>query len=492
MGIESFTQLDWFGFFRSASPLLAIAATAALVLIMAAFFKEDESCLSGKVAIAGLAAAFWLAWRAWPGAGGAPVLMMSFDRVAAIGWMIAIAAAIAAAMLSIPYLKERGEPQPDYFSLILLATFGMGVLMAAADLITILLGLEIMSLAAYALTGYLKDRPVSVEGALKYFLMGAFATAFFVMGIAFILGSAGTTDLALLASRSKEIAVGEGRSFFLFGCAMAAVGFGFKVAAVPFHAWAPDAYDGAPTPVTSFMATGVKAAAFIAFLRFVIAAASSAGVLWHHLSWALAAATMILGNLAAIRQDNLKRMLAYSSIAHAGYLLVLFPTISANPSAAMRALVLYLIAYVVMTSGAFAAVVAMGLAPGEPVEIGNLAGLSRRRPVLAAAFSLFLISLAGFPPTLGFFGKYYLFLTAVKSGGVPLVVLAALASVVSVYYYLRPVVVMYFRDSEKGREMPQHALSPAVVAVIAVAAMAVILFGILPQNIVALAQGSVF
>lgn len=486
---EQFTQLDWQMLLKFSAPLLVILAASAVVLVGAALSEEERPHLPGTVALAGLVLAFLLVWRLWPQAPPKPIAMLSLDRFAMMGWMISIIAAVFAAMLSIPYLAMRDVPKPDFYGLLLISTFGMGILAAGSDLVTILLGMETMSLAAYALTGYLRGREASIEGALKYFLMGAFATAFLIMGIAFLLGSTGTTDLALMASRSRDVVSGEGRAFFLFGVAMVVTGFGFKIAAVPFHSWAPDAYDGAPTPVTAFMATGIKAAAFVAFMRIALSAGSAGGVLWHHLIFAISIATMFFGNLAAIRQDNLKRMLAYSSIAHGGYLLVIFPSISVDPTGAMRAIILYLVSYVLMTAGAFAAVVAIGLAPGEPVDINALAGLARRRPVLAAAFALFLVSLAGFPPTLGFFGKYYLFLAAVRNGDVWLVVAAVLASVVSVYYYLRPVVVMYFRE---GREEREASLSPLVVAVLAITAMAVITFGILPQDLVAFVQGSVF
>lgn len=487
---ETMTTADWMRFLWFSSPLLALFAAAAVVLVWSALIKDGESIAPGAIAIAGLGLSFALAWRLWPEMEGAELAMFRFDRMAALSWMVVAASGAAAALISFPLFSRSDLPRGDFFGLMLLAAFGMGVLVAAGDLVVILLGLETMSMAAYALTGYLKGRATSIEGALKYFLMGAFATAFFLMGIAFLIGSAGTTDLSALAGRAADVAAGPGRAFFLFGCAMAAIGFAFKVAAVPFHAWAPDAYDGAPTAVASFMATGIKAAAFVAFVRFAAAAAAHGGALWHHLAWALAAATMIVGNLAAIRQDNLKRMLAYSSIAHAGYLLVVFPSILVAPMASFRAVMLYLIAYVVMTAGAFAAVAAAGPDGARSASIADVRGMGQSRPWLAAAFSLFLVSLAGFPPTLGFFGKYYLFLAAVRNGDAALVVVAVLASVVSVSYYLRPVAVMYFRGEEPAEATA--ALSPPVVAVLVVAAVSVIAFGIFPQDLVALVQGSIF
>lgn len=490
---ETMSQADWMQLLRFALPPLAVFATAAVLLLRSALVDEEGPQLSIAIALAGLLAAFALAWGLWPEMNGSVLAMLRFDRMTAVSWMVVAASGIAAALLSSPALSRPGVSAGDYLGLLTLSAFGMMALVASADLIVVLLGLETMSLAAYALTGFFRDRARSLEGALKYFLMGAFATAFFLMGVAFLIGSAGTTDIGLLAERAPDVVAGPGRAFFLFGCAMAAIGFAFKVAAVPFHAWAPDAYDGAPTPIAAFMATGVKAAAFVAFVRFVAAAAAHGGALWHHLAMALSVATMVVGNLAAIRQDNLKRMLAYSSIAHAGYLLVVFPSILASPQGAFRAVLLYLVAYVVMTAGAFAAVVALERRPEEAVSIAEIEGLGRRRPWLAAAFSLFLVSLAGFPPTLGFFGKYYLFLAAVKNGDVALVVVAVLASVVSVYYYLRPVTVMYFRGKERPEEDGLLSLppSPAIVAVLVIAAAAVIAFGIFPQDLVALIQGSV-
>lgn len=485
---------EWMLLVRMASPLIALFAAASVALVASAIDRDEESGVGGWIALIGLAASFALAWLLWPEARGARIAMLAIDRLSLVAWMITAAAGLFASALSLPYVARRSIPRGDYFALLLFACFGMGVLAAADDLVAILVGLETMSLAAYALTGSMRGDARSLEGALKYFLMGAFATAFFAMGIAFLIGSAGTTDLALLAERAADVATGEGRAFFLFGCAMAAVGFAFKVAAVPFHAWAPDAYDGAPTPIASLMATGIKAAAVVAFARLALGAAAHTGFLWHHLIWALAAATMVVGNLAAIRQDNLKRMLAYSSIAHAGYLLVAFPAILVDPAGALRAILLYLVAYVVMTAGAFAAVTAVGLASGEPVEVTGLAGLGRRRPWLAAAFALFLVSLAGFPPTLGFFGKYYLFLAAVRGGDIGLVVVAVLASVVSVFYYLRPIVAMYFHEAKGDKSLLERSsapLAPAVVAVLAVAAMAVLAFGVLPGNLVAFIQSTI-
>nr|HPM41642.1 proton-conducting transporter membrane subunit [bacterium] len=294
---------EWMALIRFSSPLIAVFAASCAALVLSALAGDDESPSAPWVVIAGLAASFAVSWKLWPEAEGARIAMVSLDRLSLVAWMLLALSGLAASALSIGGSRSPGgKLRGDFFALIGFCVFGMGVLASAGDLVSILIGLETMSLAAYSLAGYTKSRATSLEGALKYFLMGAFATAFFAMGVAFIIGSAGTTDLALLSERASEVATGEGRAFFLFGCAMAAIGFAFKVAAVPFHAWAPDAYEGAPTPVTQLMATGVKAAAFFAFARFSLSVAAHAGLAWQHLVFALSVATMVLGNLAAIRQ----------------------------------------------------------------------------------------------------------------------------------------------------------------------------------------------
>lgn len=470
-------------------PWFVVFAAAVVAFIAAALAPDEDSLIVPVVTLVAIAAAFAISWQRWLSpAQGLSVGMMVFDKLAFFVWMLILIAAALSVLLSIPYFKARQFMKPEYYGLILLSTVGMGCLVAAGDLLMLYLGIEAMSLAVYVLAGFLRSRAASNEAALKYFLIGAFASAFLLMGIAFIFGSAGTTDLSVLAARSSEILNSEGRPFYLFGTAMLLIGFGFKVAAVPFHAWAPDVYDGAPTPVTVFMATAVKAAAFVAFLRVASAAFKSGGELWIQVLAVGAVITMLVGNLAALVQENIKRMLAYSSIAHAGYILVAFPAIVSDPQGAGRAILFYLFAYILMTAGAFAVVVAMGLGEHEHVDINHLAGLGKRRPFLAAALSLFLISLLGIPPTVGFFAKYYLFLTAVKSGFIWLVVIAVINSALSAYYYLRPIVVMYFRPADET--IPAEPLNPAVVAVLAITALGVTYFGIFPSNLLAIVSRS--
>jgi len=487
--IPQLQQINWFAFFNLVLPWIVVFAAAVITFLTAALTEEDDSLFIPLLSLAAVVVAFGISWQRWLSPPETPVFgMLIFDRLAFFVWLIVLAAAAVSILLSIPYLAARGFSKPEYYGLLLLSTLGMGCLVSAGDLLMIYLGIETMSLAVYVLAGFLRFRAASNEAALKYFLIGAFASAFLLMGIAFIFGSAGTTNLSLLAERSVDVLNSEGRSFYLFGMAMLLIGFGFKVAAVPFHAWAPDVYDGAPTPVTVFMATAVKAAAFIAFLRLATTTFRASGDLWIQIITAISIVTMFAGNLAAIVQENIKRMLAYSSIAHAGYILVAFPAIVNDPAGAGRAILFYLFAYVLMTAGAFAIVVAMGLGEHEHTDINHLAGLGKRRPLLAAALSLFLLSLLGIPPTVGFFGKYYLFLTAVKSGFIWLVVIAVINSALSAYFYLRPIVVMYFRPAEE--HLPAEPLNPAVVAVLAITSLGVTYFGIFPSNLLAIVARS--
>ena len=487
--IPQFAQVDWFALLNAGLPWIVVFAAAVVAFLTAALVEDEDSMIIPLVTLGAIAIAFVISWQRWLAV--QPALsagMLVFDKLSFFMWLVILVAAAIAVLLSIPYLKARGFVRAEYYGLLLLSALGMGCLVSAGDLLMIYLGIETMSMAVYVLAGFLRARASSNEAALKYFLIGAFASAFLLMGIAFIFGSAGTTNLSVLAERSVEIMNGEGRPFYLFGMAMLLVGFGFKVAAVPFHAWAPDVYDGAPTPITVFMATAVKAAAFVAFLRLSTSAFRAGGDLWIQVITVMSVATMLVGNLAAIVQENIKRMLAYSSIAHAGYILVAFPAIVNDPQGAGRAILFYLFAYVLMTAGAFAIVVVMGLGPHEHTDINHLAGLGKRRPFLAAALSLFLISLLGIPPTVGFFGKYYLFLTAVKSGFIWLVVIAVINSALSAYYYLRPIVIMYFKPVDET--LPAEPLSPAIVAVLAVTALGVAYFGLFPSDLLAIVARS--
>ena len=402
--------------------------------------------------------------------------------------VVIIFASVISVLLSISYLKAKKYFKPEYYALLLFAVFGMGCLIAGNDLLMFFLGLEVMAISLYALIGFLRHQTLTAEATLKYFLMGIFASAFLLMGIAFLFGSGGSTNLQLLSERLPAIINSPDRYFCLFGMALLLIGFGFKLASVPFHFWAPDVYEGAPTPITTLLATAVKIASFAAFLKISIFVFQAAGGIWLQIISVLSVLTMLVGNIAAISQNNLKRMLAYSSIAHAGYLLVGFPTLVRNPGEAAQAITFYFIAYILMTAGAFTIIALLDLGEKDQLDIKYLAGLGKKRPILALSFSLFLLSLLGVPPTIGFFGKYYLFLTAMKSGLVWLVVAALINTAISAYYYLRPIVVMYFMP-EKGNET-LAPLPMTMLMILTLLSLGVIYFGIFPADLIAMVANS--
>jgi len=374
--------------------------------------------------------------------------------------MLCVLGCAGAVALSVRLLDSLKQQTVEYYALILFSLSGMLFLCGASDLISIYFSVELMAICIYILVAYLRDRATSVEAGMKYFLLGAFSSGILVYGISLLYGAAGgvTTNLADL---NQALALTPKSSSLLVfsGVLMVLVGMGFKVAAVPFHMWSPDAYEGAPTPITTLMATAPKAAGLAAILRVF-------GTGFHGVSsdWVLplsyiAGASMILGNIAAVNQDSMKRLLAYSSIAHVGYMLL--GVLSGDPRAGAQAVWLYMAIYIVMNTGAFAVVIYLqGQGEGERIE--DFKGLGRKRPVLAFAMMVFLLSLAGIPPLVGFFGKFYLFKLAIEQGYVTLTVLALLTSAVSAYYYLGVVSQMYFREPE-GEAIPMGATSVFIV-----------------------------
>jgi NADH-quinone oxidoreductase subunit N len=359
------------------------------------------------------------------------------------------------------------------------------VLMATAtDLIVIFLGLEVMSVAAYVLAGIWRGQLRSNEAALKYFLLGAFATGFLLFGIALVYGATGSMTLEPIA-RHLARAGSDQRTWLIAAMALLIVGFGFKVAAVPFHVWAPDVYEGAPTAVTALMAVGVKAAAFAAFVRIFLHTLGQLSADWSGVLWVLAALTMTVGNVTALLQRNIKRMLAYSSIAHAGYLLV---GMVAGGELGGSALLFYLIAYALMTLGAFAVVMAIGRRGAPNENIDDYAGVGFRSPFLGLAMAIFMLSLAGIPPLVGFIGKFYIFSAAVKSGYVGLAVIGVLNSVVSVYYYVGVLVKMYM--VEGGVDVARPSSRPYLFATLLFTVAGTVAFGIFPSALFELARQS--
>jgi NADH-quinone oxidoreductase subunit N len=347
--------------------------------------------------------------------------------------------------LAYGYVKRMGLERGEYYTLLLFSVAGMMLMAQAADLIVIFLALELLSIPLYVLAAFNRKLVTSEEAGIKYFLLGAFSTGFVVYGIALVFGATGTTSLAGIFASTLTSGL-----LLAIGAALILVGFSFKVAAVPFHMWTPDVYQGAPTSVTAFMAAGAKIAGFAALLRVFSTAFPSLSVDLTPILWALAAATMIVGNLLAISQTDIKRMLAYSSIAHAGYILMAFVPYG-NPNVApvsIAAGLFYLVAYAVSNFGVWGVVIALEKSESKGLEISDYAGLAKKYPALAAAMTVFMLSLIGFPPTLGMVGKFYLFRAVLDGGFVWLAIIGVVTSLISAYYYLRVVVNMYMRDGE--------------------------------------------
>jgi len=403
--------------------------------------------------------------------------------------LIFVVVALLTVLASVQHLKSEGYAFGEFFALVQFAVAGMSMMASSENLLTIFLGLEILSISLYVLAGFTRDQVNAIEGALKYFLLGAFSTGFLLYGIALFYGASGRIDLPGLASHISAERGGPVDPMVLAATALVLIGLAFKIAAVPFHFWAPDVYQGAMAPVAGFMATGTKAAAFAALLR-VLSVALGADPLqarWSAILHVLALVTMVAGNLVALAQQNIKRMLAYSSIANAGYLLV--AVVSAGAGGPGRSVVLfYLGVYAFMTIGAFSVAAILGRAGegDQGYSITAYAGLSRRRPFLAAAMAIFMLSLTGIPPTGGFMGKFYVFKAAVDAGRYDLAIVGVLASVVGAFYYLRVVMQMYVRDpAGEGGPAP---LRPSEALAIFAAAAATLWVGVFPSFLLALAQ----
>ncbi len=459
-------------------PVVQVLVTALVVTVRDLFIKETESrsvLAFYSVVGLGLAAAEVILLL---GGSQEGVFNDSFmlDRFALFFTVIFILAAALTILTSIDYVRQAGIHEGEFYALILFATTGMIVMAAANDLIVFFLGLETMSIAVYVLAGMWRSNSRSSEAAMKYFLMGAFATGFLLYGIALIYGATGSTNLtqisAYLLDRSTEWPI-----YLAAGGFLLLIGFAFKVGAVPFHFWVPDVYDGAPTPVTGFMSVAVKAAAFAAWARILFYRLSPLDGDWVFPLWIIAIGTMTLGNLLAITQQSVKRMLAYSSIAHAGYLLI---PIVAGVEWGGSPLLFYLLAYSFMTLGAFAVLTSMSEGKEARDSYSDFAGLGFKRPFLALAMSLFMLSLAGFPPLAGFSGKFYVFRSAVLSGQLTLAIIGVLNSLLSVFYYLRVIVAMYMEEGDAQGKSLRHA--PLIYAAVAVALFGTIYLGILPGD----------
>lgn len=463
----------------SSAPLIILASFGLLTLIVESIGK-DKPVPSYWISLFGVTISLILSFFNL-GSGvsvfGGMLLQGGFAGYCNI---IFLSSALLSIVLSRGYLERMECHRGEYYILIVFATTGMMLMAGALNLITVFLGVELMSVSLYVLAGFMRKKARSNESALKYFLLGAFATGFLLYGIALIYGTSGTTDLVLI---SRSFAQFSHNPLFIIGSGMLIVAFSFKVAAVPFHLWAPDVYEGAPTPVTGFMSTGAKAAAVATFVLVFVRVFEIEGMSLSQVVAFIAAASMILGNVTAVAQNSVKRMLAYSSIAHAGYMLT---GIAAANVEGETGILFYLIAYTFMNIGAFGIVSWVEQQDDKRLTFDDYAGLSARRPALAALMSIFMFSLAGIPPFAGFFGKYYVFLAAVKANMTWLAIVGVMMSLVSVYYYLRLVVLMYFREGEADIDQPVPAASMLAVVV---AAVLVVVLGIYPSIIVDLTKG---
>jgi NADH-quinone oxidoreductase subunit N len=464
-------------------PVLVVLAAAVVVLLLDLVPPHRSKEHLAAMALAGIAGSVVAAIPRWNTDARAFRDMVILDNYALFFVLIIGYASALVVLLSIDYLRRTEAESGEYYALVLFSTTGMMLLACAGDLIVVFLALELMSLSLYVLSGVFKRRLASSEASMKYFLLGAFATSFLLYGIALVYGATGTTQLDRIAA-----AVGtRADPMLLIGLALMLVGFGFKISSVPFHMWAPDVYEGAPTSIAALIATGSKAAAFAALMRVLIGAFRVAQPDWTAVLWVVAALTMTVGNVVAIAQSNLKRMLAYSSIAHVGYMLV---GLVAGGVAGAGSVLFYLLAYTFTTVGAFGVITLCERAGAEAVDVGEYAGLGRRQPALAAALTLFILSLIGIPPLAGFVGKFYVFGSAVRAGYLWLALIAVLNSAVAAYYYLRVVVYMYMREPD-GAEAASARPSLAGGLALVIALVGVVLLGLRPEPFADLAQVAV-
>ena len=470
--------------FDAVIPVICLTMAGLAVLLAESFRLKNESMPLGGLAIIGLL-----------GAGAASIFLWdrnatSFGVVIADNFALFVnLVLVVVGLLTVFFTSQTaardGLPPGEFYSLMLFSMVGMMLMVQASDLLVMFLALETMSIAVYVMTGIRRDNFPGTEAAFKYFLLGAFASAFFLYGIAFIYGITGSTSLdrvgAVIAAQSMS-----GNPMILLAVGLLIVGFGFKVAAVPFHMWSPDAYEGAPAVVTGFMSTGVKAAAVAAFARVFLTALEPMINDWAPVLWAIAAATMIVGTVVGVAQTSLKRMLAYSSIAHGGYLLV---GIVAGNDVGKGAILFYLAAYAITNLGAFGIIALLGSRERANDDLRDYAGLWYSHPALATLMTIFLLSLGGFPPTAGFIAKWYVFSAAVGAGYYGLAIIGVLSSVVSVFFYLRIVVMMYMSERD-ARPVPVPITAMSMAA-LAISVIAVLYLGVLPTRIIDIAQASV-
>ena len=465
-------------------PMACVTAAGIAAMVAESFRDPGERMPIAGLGVVGLLGAAFATVLLWNhNASSFGVVVADNFGLFVTGTLVVIG--LLSLAISGPTIERERLPGGEYYALMLFATAAMMLMATATDLLVIFLALEVMSLAVYVLTGIRRDNAASTEAAFKYFLLGAFASAFFLYGIAFTYGLAGSTRL----DRVGTLIAAQGNAptalqFLALGLLI--VGFAFKVAAVPFHMWTPDAYEGAPPAVTAFMSTGVKAAAFAAFVRVFLAAFEPLHPHWAPVIGVLAAATMIVGTLAGVTQSSIKRMLAYSSIGHGGYLLL---ALMSRNDFGKGAVLFYLLTYAVTNIGAFGVIALLDTADRPNDQVKDYAGLWNRHPSLAVLMTIFLLSLGGFPPMAGFIAKWYVFSAAVKAGYTGLAIVGVLTSVISVFFYLRIVVMMYMTPSDAPAQFP--AVPKVAGAALIVSAILIFYLGILPTRVLELAAASI-
>ncbi len=463
-------------------PELVVTATALIVLLLNAWRHQTaaDSKLAGWVALAGIGAATAVLvalWRAGLVAEGPPH-MVALDGYRFASLLLVLIASAGAILLSLDYLEREDLIAPEYYALLLMATSGMMFLAGAEDLIVLFLGLEVMSVPIYVLAAFNRRSVLSAEAGIKYFLVGAFASAFLLYGIALVYGATGQTSLTAVGASIAQHGMSP---MAAIGVALILIGLGFKVASVPFHMWAPDVYDGAPTPVTAYMATGVKVAGFVALVRVLMVGFGTSIDTWQPLVGTLAAASMIVGNLVALVQRSIKRMLAYSSIAHAGYIL---SAVWAGSRAGASATLLYLGAYVLTTLATFGILGILGRGGERDVTVDSIAGLARNRPWIAFALTICMFSLLGFPGTFGFIGKWAILSAVTAEHHRLLAIVLVLTSLVSAGYYLPVVRSIYMREPVSDQAHDGAVLPPAAQWAVAIGVVLILVFGVIPQILV--------
>ena len=469
------------------APEVILSLFAMAVLLINVFVKGESKGYLGYLSIAGIIVSLFTLVSGWGNPTEAFSGTIVQDNFAIFFKGIFLISAAMSILITDKYLVREECNQGEIYPLILFATVGMMLMAAGTDLMTIFLGLEVLSVSLYILAGFNRGSLKSNEAGLKYFLLGSFSTGFLLYGMALIYGATGTTKVAKVAAVIAQTGMGTSNIMLLAGVLLMATGFAFKIAAAPFHMWTPDVYEGAPTPMTAFMSVGPKAAGFAAFLRVFLVALPALQPEWTWLIWGMAVLTMTIGNITALYQQNIKRMLAYSSIAHAGYVLVGF---TAGNAVGTAGILFYMLSYAFMNIGAFAIIILVGKKGEANNNVSDYAGFGYKHPMLGIAMCIFLFSLAGIPPAAGFIGKFYLFSGAIQAGYIWLAIIGVLNSAASVYYYLRVMVFMYFKDPTEEFEWVK--LTPAFVICLIIAVAGVLIPGVLPGVFLELAQKAVF